>query len=216
MQCAVKRRKSNCHAAFMGSGLYEPAPFYFTFREIWNMPKTKFQGIIFGLIMSYSMAIGMEIYNVAIKMGYNVTAGGFSNMTGRVFPAALAEASFMGLIVFIVSNLVGNRVGSAFAAKYTDPEKDNPYFCRVMRQVGTVAVMCPAMSLVATVLFSVLPGNVGAGSTITVWIGTVMKNFPMAFFWNMFAAAPFTRLVFGEIFSGKPAATAQAARSKTD
>ena len=27
------------------------------------MPKTKAQGILFGLIMSYSMAIGMEIYN---------------------------------------------------------------------------------------------------------------------------------------------------------
>ena len=28
-----------------------------------------------------------------------------------------------------------------------------------------------------------------------VWIGTVLKNFPMAFFWNMYAAAPFTHLV---------------------
>lgn len=39
------------------------------------MPKTKFQGIIFGLIMSYTMAYGMEVYNVAIKMGFNVLWG---------------------------------------------------------------------------------------------------------------------------------------------
>jgi len=30
------------------------------------MPKTKTQGIIFGIIMSYAMAIGMEIYNIAV------------------------------------------------------------------------------------------------------------------------------------------------------
>ena len=33
------------------------------------MPKNKAQGIIFGLVMSYSMAIGMEIYNNAIQQG---------------------------------------------------------------------------------------------------------------------------------------------------
>lgn len=29
------------------------------------MQMTKKQGIVFGLIMSYAMAIGMEVYNVA-------------------------------------------------------------------------------------------------------------------------------------------------------
>ena len=38
------------------------------------MPRTKFQGIIFGIIMSYSMAIGMEVYNIAVKKrGDNIT-----------------------------------------------------------------------------------------------------------------------------------------------
>lgn len=33
------------------------------------MPKTKFQGIIFGILMSITMAYGMEVYNVALKEG---------------------------------------------------------------------------------------------------------------------------------------------------
>ena len=33
------------------------------------MIKSKKQGVVFGLIMSYAMAIGMEVYNVAIKQG---------------------------------------------------------------------------------------------------------------------------------------------------
>ena len=49
------------------------------------MPRTKLQGIIFGIIMSYSMAIGMEVYNIAIKMGFPMQPGGFSSMTNAVF-----------------------------------------------------------------------------------------------------------------------------------
>ena len=164
------------------------------------MPKNKTQGIIFGLIMSYAMAIGMEVYNIAIKMGYNLNVGGFSTMTNQVFPAALLEASYMGLFVFLFSNLWGNRTGAAFAARHTDPGKDNPYFCMLMRQAGTVAVMCPTMSLVASILFNVILAGQPVSQLPAIWVGTVLKNFPMAFLWNMFAAAPFTRWLFGKIF----------------
>jgi hypothetical protein len=170
-----------------------------------NMPKNKFQGFIFGLIMSYAMAIGMEVYNIAIKMGFNLNVGGFSTMTLAVFPAALMEASYMGLFVLLFSNLFGNRIGASFAAKRVNPEKDNPYFCRLMRQAGTVAIMCPTMSLVASILFNVILGGASAVDLPAIWMGTVLKNLPMAFFWNMFAAAPFTHLLFGMIFKPKKA-----------
>ena len=119
----------------------------------------KSKGIVFGVIMSYSMAIGMEIYNVAIKMGYNLNSGGFSSMTYEVIKAAIVEALYMGILVFIFSNLWGNRIGAAFAAERSNPEKDNPYFCMIMRQAGTVAIMCPTMSLVASVLFNIILAN---------------------------------------------------------
>ena len=69
------------------------------------MPKTKSQGIIFGIIMSYAMAYGMEVYNIAIKLGINLSAGGFSNMTNVVFWEAFKEALYMGVFVFLFSNL---------------------------------------------------------------------------------------------------------------
>lgn len=34
-----------------------------------------------------------------------------------------------------------------------------------------------------------------------IWVGTLIKNFPMALLWNLFAASPVTRLVFGALFS---------------
>ena len=35
------------------------------------MLKTRSEKIVFGILMPVTMAIGMEVYNVAIKMGYN-------------------------------------------------------------------------------------------------------------------------------------------------
>ena len=32
-----------------------------------------------------------------------------------------------------------------------------------------------------------------------IWAGTLIKNFPMAFFWNMFAAAPFANWACGKL-----------------
>lgn len=164
------------------------------------MPKNKTQGIIFGIIMSYAMTYGMEVYNIAIKEGVDLAAGGFSNMTNIVFRDALIEALYMGVFVFIFSNLWGNRIGAVFAARHCDPEKDNPYICQLLRQAGTVAIMCPTMSLAASILFNVILAGAPLAQLPAIWIGTLLKNFPMAFFWNMFAAAPFTHWLFGKIY----------------
>ncbi|MCD8090875.1 MAG: hypothetical protein LUD81_09730 [Clostridiales bacterium] len=167
------------------------------------MPKTKFHGVIFGLIMSYSMAYGMEVYNVAIKQGLNTLAGGLSNMTNHIFWDAAVEASYMGLFVFIFSNLWGNRIGAALASKHVSPEKDNPYICQLMRQACTVGIMCPTMSMVASILFNVILAGNSPTQLPAIWVGTVLKNFPMALLWNMYAAAPLTHLLFKLIFNKK-------------
>lgn len=161
------------------------------------MPRTKKQGIVFGILMSLFMAYGMEVYNISIRMGYNLTKGlGFSSITYEVFIEAAKEAIFMGAIVFVVSNLVGNKVGAKIMNKYCDVDKDNSYFCRIMRQAGTILVMCPLMSLIASVIFQIVLGEQSIIQLPAIWVGTVMKNFPMAFFWNMFAVAPFLHWIF--------------------
>ena len=76
------------------------------------MPKAKAQGTVFKTLVSFFMAYGVEVYNIAIRMGYNLTVEqGFSSITYPVFLKALKEAMGMSVLVFIVSNLVGNRAG---------------------------------------------------------------------------------------------------------
>lgn len=154
------------------------------------MPKTTVQQIIFGLLMSYFMAI---------NSGVTQLAGGFSALSYEVILDALKEASYMGIIVFIISELFGNKIGAGFMVRHT-AQDDPPYFRQLMRQAGTVAFMCPAMSLTASILFNVILAQRSFIDLPVIWIGTVLKNFPMAFFWNMFAAAPLTRMVFRALF----------------
>ena len=74
------------------------------------MPKTKFQGIIFGIIMSITMAFGMEMYNTILK-------DGVENGILPIFINVLKETTYMFIIVFAVSNLYGNRIAHKLANK---------------------------------------------------------------------------------------------------
>ncbi len=56
----------------------------------------------------------------------------------------------------------------------------------------SVCLMCPLMSLAATILFK----NAGA-EFVSVWIQTTAMNFLMALCWQIFFAGPFVRNVFG-------------------
>jgi hypothetical protein len=164
------------------------------------MPQTKLEKFVFGIFMSYFMAYGMEVYNNAWKEGIPLSAGGFSNLRNGVFLAALKETVFMGVIAYIVSELWGNRIGHMLAARFSNPKTDPKFFCTLMMSGCTVFIMCPSMSLIASVLFSVILGGVPLSQLPAVWVGSVIKNFPMAFFWNIFAAAPLTRTVFAKLF----------------
>ena len=62
----------------------------------------------------------------------------------------------------------------------------------------TVCLMCPTMSLAATLLFKHAGKEV-----IAVWLQTTALNFPMAFFWQIFFAGPLVRTIFGMIFKEK-------------
>lgn len=163
------------------------------------MPKTKLQGVVFGLLMSITMAYGMEVYNVALK------EGGLSQMTNRVFWDALLEAAYMWIFVFLFSNLWGNRIGHALAARICRTE-DSPFLHTVWISSCTVLIMCPSMSAVAAVLFSVILGGGSWSQLPAYWVGTMLKNFPMALLWNLFAAGPVTRLLFRRLFARQLAA----------
>jgi hypothetical protein len=150
------------------------------------MPKTKFQEVIFTLIMVVVMVYVMICYNIALNMG---------GLTNEVFLSAFKELIIMGPIAFILDFFIVGHLAKKAAFKIVNPAKENPFHLVLAISAISVAFMCPLMSLAATILFK------DAGSQfVAVWFQTTAFNFPMAFFWQIFYAGPLVRFIFRHIF----------------
>ena len=159
-----------------------------------TQPQTKAQGFAYGLFMTVFMTTGMELYNNAVKLGINLQPGGFSNMTYALVPEALREIVFMAPVVWVISNLYGNRLGARLASRLIDSERDSSFWRSCVVIACTTLVMCPSMSLFASVLFNVVLAGRSLVELPIIWLGTVFKNFQVALLWNLFAASPLSRI----------------------
>ena len=145
------------------------------------MPKTTVQKVIFGLLMSFFMVLAMEMYNTGLRNG-GLTNAGILN--------ALRELPLMFALCFLTSTVVGEPLAARLAARLAVP-REWPFAAVLARSAMTVCVMCPAMSLWATVIFQ-QPGI----ELVPSWLQTVACNFPMAFFWQIFFCGPLVRRLF--------------------
>ena len=150
------------------------------------MPKTKFQEVIFTIMMVFVMVYAMICYNIALNIG---------GMSNEVFLSAFHELIIMGPIAFVLDFFFVGAIAKKKALKIVNPEKENPFHLVLAISFISVAFMCPLMSLAATILFK----NAGS-EIIAVWLETTVKNFPMALCWQIFFAGPIVRAVFGAIF----------------
>ena len=147
------------------------------------MPKNKFQDAVFTAIMAAVMVYGMIVYNVAWN------TGGVSAMT---FLAALHEMPIMFPIAFVLEFFIVGKLATALAFQVMRPD-DRPQLITFAISICICCIMCPIMSLVATILFK-------ETKTFGTWIQTWAMNFPMAICYQMFYCGPFVRLIFRTIF----------------
>lgn len=150
------------------------------------MPKTKFQSIIFTLLMAFAMVYVLICYNIALDQG------GLSNQT---FVLALHELIIMWPIAFLLEMFVVEKAATVLAFRFVTPKQERPIFILLAMSSMIVCLMCPLMSFVATILFK----NPGA-QLIPMWLQTTAMNFPVALCWQVFYAGPLVRLIFGVIF----------------
>lgn len=156
-------------------------------------------GLLFGILMSYAMTVGMEFYNLCLKLEVG-RPGGLALLFRALFPQGLLEMAGMGMVVFLFSNLWGNRCGAALSARGATPARRLR-----LRQLGTVCAMCPTMSLVAVLLFKVLADGQPLTRLPALWLSTLLKNLPMALVWSILVAAPLCRWLLRRLTSGRPA-----------
>ena len=146
------------------------------------MPKTKFQNVIYTIIMALIMVYGMIVYNVALNTG---------GVTNATFGMALHELPIIMPIAAVLEFFVVEKLASRLAFSFMRPT-DRPQFITYAISLMIVCIMCPVMSLIATLLFK--------EPSFGTWIHTFGCNFPMAMFWQMFYCGPLARLIFRTIF----------------
>ena len=150
------------------------------------MPKTKFQEVVFTIMMVFVMVYAMICYNISLNIG---------GMANHVFLDAFHELVIMGPVAFILDFFLYGSLSKKLAFRIVNPAEDKPIMIILAISSITVCLMCPSMSLAATLLFK----NAGT-EFIAVWLQTTALNFPMAFLWQIFFADPLVRKIFGGIF----------------
>ncbi len=153
------------------------------------MPKTKFQEVVFSLLMAFAMVYAMELYNLALNAG---------GLTNQLFLQVFHDLVLLVCIVILLEKLIAGPLARKCAFQLFTPGVDKPVFVTLAVSVCTVCLMCPMMSCIATLLFQ-HPGN----QFLAFWLQTTAKNFPMALCWQLFFAGPLVRFLFRRLFSAQ-------------
>lgn len=146
------------------------------------MPKTKFQNIVFTAIMAVIMVYGMIVYNVALNTG---------GVTDKTFLMAFHELPIMASIAFVLEFFVVEKLATKLAFTFMKPT-DRPQFITYAISTMIVCIMCPTMSLIATLLFK--------EPSFGTWVQTFGLNMPMALIWQLLFCGPLVRLIFRTLF----------------
>lgn len=152
------------------------------------MPQNKRQEVIFAGMMSFFMILGMEFYNGSLQLGA---------WTTEVFGLMASEIRLMLPLCFFISFFVVEKRVQSLSVRMVTPGKDHPVFVTLVRAGIAVSFMCPIMSLCATLIFQGISVNI-----INQWLGTVIRNFPMAFFWQICYCGLLVRCLFRKLFAG--------------
>ena len=149
------------------------------------MPKTLPERIFFTIVMAAIMVYGMIVYNVALNTG---------GVTNATFVMALHEMPIMVPVAFVLEFFVVEKLATRLAFTLVRPT-DRPQVITYAISTMIVCIMCPTMSLIATLLFK--------EPSFGTWVQTWGCNMPMALIWQLLFAGPLTRLIFRSIFRGQ-------------
>lgn len=138
------------------------------------MPQNTFQRIIFTAVMAIFMTCGMIVYNISTSLG---------QMSDIIFAEALHELVIMAPIAFLLELLIADALAHRIA--FSD---DRPAFIAAAISFCICCIMCPIMSLIATIMFK--------EPSLAVWIQTWALDLPCALLWQLCFCGPIVRFLF--------------------
>lgn len=179
------------------------------------MPQNKFQKAVFAFITVVITVHAYVFYSL-----YVINGSLFTSLTGEAsvlsairaiggVPAFGTNLPIWSIILiefafaFTLENLVGSPLSFKLACKVFDPKTTHPVLFETAIICATVAIMCPAMSLIAAAIYYPYstPYGFHVATFLANWLKLVCYNFPFAFFTQLFFIQPFVRTLFKAIFA---------------
>lgn len=105
------------------------------------------------------------------------------------------------VLAFTLESVMGSPLSFKLACKVFNPRETHPVLFESTIICATVGLMCPAMSLIAAVLYypyAFMEFNIF--TLLANWLELVCFNFPFAFFTQLFFIQPLIRALFKAIF----------------
>lgn len=176
------------------------------------MPTTNFQRKIFAFItvvitVHAYVFYSLYVVNGSTLMEINGTYGvieainkqGGVYMFGSYLPIwAVVLTEF--IFAYLLEIIMGSPLSFKLACKVFDPRETHPVIFESAIVCATVGLMCPAMSLIAALLYYPYYAGFDIVTLLANWLKLACFNFPFAFFTQLFFIQPAVRSIFKLIF----------------
>lgn len=176
------------------------------------MPKNQIERMLFALMTVIVTVHAYVFYSLYVVNGATFTSAtgethvldainkmGGIQVLGREVPIwAVILIEFV--LAYTLEVLVGSPCSFKLACKMFDPRETHPVIFETAIICTTVAIMCPAMSFIAAILyypFSYMDLNLF--TLLANWLKLVCYNLPFAFFSQIFFIQPFIRFCFRKL-----------------
>ncbi|MCM1284786.1 MAG: hypothetical protein NC213_00875 [Acetobacter sp.] len=176
------------------------------------MPRNQFQRMVFAFLTVVVTVHAYVFYSLYVVNGSTlmevtgqnsvlgaINAQGGVYMFGRMLPIwAVILIEFA--CAYLLECVMGSPCSFKLACKNFNPEKTNPVLFETAIICATVALMCPAMSLLAAFMYYPYYNGFNVWTLLANWLKLVCFNLPFAYFSQLFFIQPLIRTVFKFLF----------------
>lgn len=161
------------------------------------MPTTKWQKMIFAFITVFITVHLFVFYNLSYVNGLTLDQLQEHGVSVFGYACPIWMVIFIEFIcAYTLELLVGSPCSFRLASKVVNPAENKPYMVETAIICATVGIMCPAMSFLATWFYNDI-NTLTPVHFLALWLKTIMHNFPLAFFSQLFLIQPLVRTLYG-------------------
>lgn len=177
------------------------------------MPRNQFQRMVFAFLtvlvtVHAYVFYSLYVVNGSVLMTVNqsdsvlgaISKQGGVYMFGHYLPIWLVVLVEFCL-AYLLEIVIGSPCSLKLALRTADPQSTSPMHFETIIICATVAIMCPAMSFLAAIMYYPYYNGFHVLTLLANWLKLICLNFPFACFTQIFFIQPLVRTIFKALFA---------------